>query len=190
MKHKGKREEILNAALEIIAERGFHGSPVSMIAKQAGVASGTLYVYFKSKDELIRELNRDVEGILRQVLAKDYPVDGSIRERFFHIGTHLINYFLSHPLHFRFMQQFHNSPYGAAVRRERMYRLDSDDMVRELLQQGIARKAIKDMPMFVLVPVIFGSIVNVVRDHVYGLFELDDDLKNKVLEACWDSMKR
>ena len=56
MKNKTKQDDILEAALELIAERGFHGAPISMIAKKAGVGEGTIYIYFENKDALINEL--------------------------------------------------------------------------------------------------------------------------------------
>ena len=48
-----KRRTIINAAVEVFAEKGFHHSRVSDIARKAGVADGTIYLYFKSKDDLL-----------------------------------------------------------------------------------------------------------------------------------------
>ena len=53
----GKKEAILNSTLELIKDNGFHGTPISLIAKNAGVASGTIYHYFPSKDAIIMELH-------------------------------------------------------------------------------------------------------------------------------------
>ena len=49
----GKRKAILKSTLELIKDNGFHGTPISLIAKNAGVASGTIYHYFPSKDAII-----------------------------------------------------------------------------------------------------------------------------------------
>jgi TetR/AcrR family fatty acid metabolism transcriptional regulator len=49
-----KYQRILDAAVEVIAENGYFQSPVSKIAARAGVADGTIYLYFKSKDEVLR----------------------------------------------------------------------------------------------------------------------------------------
>lgn len=49
-----KYQRILDAAVEVIAEHGYFNSPVSAIAARAGVADGTIYLYFKSKDEVLR----------------------------------------------------------------------------------------------------------------------------------------
>ena len=50
----GKYQRILDAAVEVIAEHGYFNSPVSAIAERAGVADGTIYLYFKSKDHVLR----------------------------------------------------------------------------------------------------------------------------------------
>ncbi|MCK5033837.1 MAG: helix-turn-helix transcriptional regulator, partial [Calditrichia bacterium] len=51
-----KREAILKATLNLLVERGFHDTPTSLIAKEAGVATGTLFHHFKNKEELINAL--------------------------------------------------------------------------------------------------------------------------------------
>jgi AcrR family transcriptional regulator len=47
--------------LELIAEKGFHGAPMSMIAEKSGVAVGTIYRYFENKDVLINTLYHELE---------------------------------------------------------------------------------------------------------------------------------
>ena len=56
---EGKRERILEAAIKVFAAEGFYNAKVSQIAHQAGVADGTIYLYFKSKDDLLINLFED-----------------------------------------------------------------------------------------------------------------------------------
>src|SRR5258708_39229011 len=61
-----KRERILDAAVRVLARKGFHATRVSEVAKAAGVADGTIYLYFDSKDALLLSLFEDrVERLLR-----------------------------------------------------------------------------------------------------------------------------
>jgi TetR/AcrR family fatty acid metabolism transcriptional regulator len=55
----GKRERILDAAVRVFAQEGFYNAKVSQIAEVAGVADGTIYLYFKSKDDLLISLFED-----------------------------------------------------------------------------------------------------------------------------------
>ena len=50
---KEKEQKILDTSLKLFVERGFHGTSTAEIAKTAGVATGTLFHYFKTKEELI-----------------------------------------------------------------------------------------------------------------------------------------
>lgn len=60
-----KRDRILRAATKVFAKNGFHATRVSEVAKAAGVADGTIYLYFKSKEELLVSLFEDrVEKLL------------------------------------------------------------------------------------------------------------------------------
>ena len=74
-----KRERILAAAERIFARHGFFAARVSEIAKEAGVADGTIYLYFKSKDDLLISLfeNRmkQVNDALRAAIAPCAPQD-------------------------------------------------------------------------------------------------------------------
>nr|WGD61540.1 TetR/AcrR family transcriptional regulator [Bacillus velezensis] len=54
-----KYMQIIDAAVEVIAENGYHQSQVSKIAKQAGVADGTIYLYFKNKEDILISLFKE-----------------------------------------------------------------------------------------------------------------------------------
>src|SRR6478736_3876176 len=77
-----KREAILEAALELFAERTFDGTAVPLIAERAGVAAGTIYRYFDSKEALVNALYRRWKGALRDALAQAMAVGGTDEERF------------------------------------------------------------------------------------------------------------
>ena len=76
-----KRERILDAAVRVFAKKGFYATRVSEVAKAAGVADGTIYLYFSSKDELLVSLFEDrVERLLR-FLEKELPPGASASEK-------------------------------------------------------------------------------------------------------------
>jgi TetR/AcrR family fatty acid metabolism transcriptional regulator len=66
-----KYQRILDAAVEVIAENGYFNSPVSAIAARAGVADGTIYLYFKSKDDVLRTaIDTTFDRFHQQLLEK------------------------------------------------------------------------------------------------------------------------
>jgi TetR/AcrR family fatty acid metabolism transcriptional regulator len=79
MKDENKHRTILKAAVKIFAEKGFYNSRVSEIAKEANVADGTIYIYFKNKDDILislfeEEFGQIVEN-MRKELEKDKEID-------------------------------------------------------------------------------------------------------------------
>ncbi|WP_284640028.1 TetR/AcrR family transcriptional regulator [Paenibacillus silviterrae] len=63
-KKKEKYQLIVDAALKVIAEHGYHNAQVSRIAKEAGVADGTIYLYFKNKEDILISVFREKLGEL------------------------------------------------------------------------------------------------------------------------------
>jgi AcrR family transcriptional regulator len=191
MTKEDKREAILQATLGLVAEHGFHGAPCAMIAEQAGVAAGTIYRYFDNKDVLINALYLELEAKINTALLEGYSSEKPIRERFIHLSTGLLKFFIASPLEFKYIEQFHNSPYGVAFRRDRMLGQAEDcGIYCELFKQGVVQQVIKELPLVVLLDLAFGPIVMVSRNHILGFIQLDDSLVEQIAEACWDSLKR
>ena len=65
----GKRERILDAAEKVFAERGFFAAKVADVAREAGVADGTIYLYFKNKDDLLVSLFEARMEVVNRTLA-------------------------------------------------------------------------------------------------------------------------
>ncbi|MEI6702800.1 MAG: TetR/AcrR family transcriptional regulator [Deltaproteobacteria bacterium] len=191
MSKNDKREEIVCAALELIAENGFHGAPMAIIAERAHVGAGTIYRYFENKDVMITELYQGVENRLYPVILEKYSVDKPIRERFIHLGTTLLRYFIENPIDFRYLEQFHNSPYGVAYRRDKILgKAEGRDVFMQLFEAGISQQVIKDLSLVILFALAFGPLLAVARDHILGFVGLDEILINRTIEACWDGIKR
>ncbi|MFG6119024.1 MULTISPECIES: TetR/AcrR family transcriptional regulator [Thalassobacillus] len=70
-KNKPKYTQIIDAAVKVIAENGYHSSQVSKIAKQAGVADGTIYLYFKNKEDILVSLFQQKMGNFIQKIEEE-----------------------------------------------------------------------------------------------------------------------
>jgi AcrR family transcriptional regulator len=181
----------MQAALELIAEQGFHGAPMADIAEKAGVASGTIYRYFESKDVLISELHRELEDRIKVVLQEGYPSGSPLREKFLYLFREILQYFITNPLHFRFLEQYFNSPYGISLRRDRLFNKSGDhDILLDIFEQGIEQQVLKEFPRAVLNSLAFGPLTSLVREQSLGFVNLDEALIKQTAEACWDAIKR
>jgi AcrR family transcriptional regulator len=95
-KSEDKRNAILSAAVQVIAEQGL-GAPTARIAKTAGVAEGTLFTYFESKDELLNALYLTLKGELREALVPDFPHAANVRERARHLWRSYVDWGVANP---------------------------------------------------------------------------------------------
>ncbi len=185
-----KRCAVINAALDLVAEHGFHGAPMAAVAERADVAAGTIYRYFESKDALILETFRYLEDMLREVVLEGYPEAGSVRERFLHVGETLARYLVGSPRTLRFLEQFQNSPYGSHHRREVMLGKGDRNLVRDLFEEGKTGGIVKDLPVTVLFALAFGPLIQICRDAALGFVALDDRLLADSVAACWDAVRQ
>jgi AcrR family transcriptional regulator len=191
MKISEKRDDVMLAALGLFAEHGFHDAPMAEIAKKADVASGTIYRYFKSKDVLITELHRELEDRIMVVIGEGYPSERPLRERFLYLFRELLRYFITNPLHFRYLEQYFNSPYGISLRRDRLLgRSGEYNILMDIFEKGIEKQVLKEFPMSVLFSLAFGPLSFLIRDHIFGFVNLDEALIKQTAEACWDAIKR
>jgi AcrR family transcriptional regulator len=92
-----KRNAILDAATRLFAERGLTAAPTSEISKLAGVAEGTLFTYFKTKDDLINALYREVKLELADAMMSDFPRKKNIRTKLRHVWDRYVNWGIANP---------------------------------------------------------------------------------------------
>ena len=137
------------------------------IAEKAGVAAGTIYRYFESKDVLITELHRELTDRIKAVLQEGYPSERPLRERFLYLFRELLRYFITNPLHFRYLEQYFNSPYGISLHRDRLLgKSGNQDILRDIFEQGVEQQVLKELPMAVLFSLAFGPLTSLIRDHI------------------------
>lgn len=86
-----KRQLIFDATEKIISTKGLQGLSMQQIANEAGVAAGTIYRYFKDKDELISELRKNVLRVVAEHILKDSRV-GTLKQRFKRIWFNIVDF--------------------------------------------------------------------------------------------------
>jgi AcrR family transcriptional regulator len=185
-KPSDKRVAILNAALGLIAERGFHNTPVSKIADVSGVSAGIIYHYFEGKDELIQELYREVKLEMLQSMTDGYSTDLGYRERFDLLWVNAIRHILSHRDHAAFLEQFESSSYMEPTLPEDV--MAEIDLIMGFYSDGVADGVLKDLPEPVLLSLSTGVAASLVKQHFAGVLVLDDDLSAAAANACWDAI--
>jgi AcrR family transcriptional regulator len=96
-KSEDKRNAILDAATRVFAERGLAAAPTAEISRRAGVAEGTLFTYFETKDDLINSLYREIKLGLADAMMSDFPRKKNVRIRLRHVWDRYVIWGIANP---------------------------------------------------------------------------------------------
>ena len=96
-KSEDKRNAILDAATRLFAERGLAAAPTSEISKRAGIAEGTLFTYFPTKDDLINALYREIKLELANAMMSDFPRKKNVRTKLQHLWNRYVKWGIVNP---------------------------------------------------------------------------------------------
>jgi AcrR family transcriptional regulator len=148
-KSEDKRNSILDAATRVFAERGLTAAPTSETSKRAGIAEGTLFTYFKTKDELINALYREIKLELADAMMSGFPRRKSVRARLQHVWDGYVNWGVKHPEQRRVLAQLQVS---GMLSKESIAAggapfVEMQNMIRNAIEQHILRM---DLPIELL----------------------------------------
>lgn len=139
-----KREKILDTALRLFVEYGFQGTPTSKIAEVAEVSNGTLFRYFKTKDDLIVSLYIYVKGDLNSYLSDKIGNHTDIKECFRDLFIYATLWHIKNQDKHHFIQQFHYSPHMVLVATNLL--AEKDQLPMSLFKEGFKEKVFKPYP--------------------------------------------
>lgn len=176
----------MRAAITCFVDRGFHGTAVPQIAKQAGVSAGTLYHYFPSKEALVNELYRKWKGAVGQRVFTAFPQGAPVREQFRVMWHELARFAREEPAAFGFIE-LHNH---ASYLDDESAAMDGNlkDFARGMVRLAQAQGLLKPLDPTVLMELVFGAFYGLIRAHQDGRVELTDELIANTEQACWDAV--
>ena len=155
-----KQEAILKTALRLFVERGFFGTPTSLISKEAGVATGTLFFYFKTKEELIDTLYLRVKATAAEAMCRGLNEEPDTTARLRRLGRNAVEWGIGNPEEMKFMEQFAHSPFvSTSAQEEGMSRfLFLKDIINEGIREGVIRDYDPQLMIFMMVSSFSGLI--------------------------------
>ena len=183
-----KRAAIMEAFLNLVSERGFHNTPMSLVAKTSGVSTGNIYHYFSSKEDIIIELYREIKLEAIRTMVDSFSEDQTFRERFRSIWLIVLEYNKSHPKEVSFLEQFENSPYLTQSLSDEL--MVAAKPLGDLLTDSINEEIIKNLPIDLLVSLYTGGADFLAKKFIAGTVVLDEELIEATFDACWDAIKK
>ncbi|MEX0778592.1 MAG: TetR/AcrR family transcriptional regulator [Balneolales bacterium] len=180
-----KKKAIFASALELIRDNGFHGTPISSVVKNAGVAAGTVYHYFESKDELICELYVYNRSRMIEIINSALTEELSYKEKFFDIYIRLYKFYIQNTNVLVFFEQFVNSPYIS----NKKY-TQPQGQLPSFFKDGIDKGYLKSIKPEILKVLTLGSIATTAKLNKCGNNPLADDELKQIVGIIWDGIKK
>ncbi len=184
-----KRDTILNATLELLASAGFHGFSIKQLAAKAGVATGTVYLYFQDRDSLIRELHMNILQRFAQAMFADHDVELPLAEQHHHLCCNLWRFLNENPAVLLSKAQFDHLP-PEILRSQRDDAWSLFAPLRELFAKGRQNRQIKELQDDVLASLSFEPYMYLARQQLIGVIQIDTDKLCEIITASWDAIAR
>ena len=169
MRDSGKSQQIIDAAIRVFARTGYYNSRVSDIAREAGIASGTIYLYFKTKDEILVTLFREkmaqwVDSVRREIALVSDPVAQLRRLVALHFSVLESNPDLAEVVQVE-LRQGHKFFRGASAHEVSAYFA----LIGGVLEAGMASGQIRrDVPVKLATKMLFGAMDQIATSWVLG----------------------
>lgn len=160
-----KRIALLQSAMQAVAEQGVLAS-TSSIARRAGVAEGTLFTYFKSKEVLFQELYLHLKRSLAGAMMSDYPAEADYRLRMQYIFQRYVSWGIGNAVERVVVARLSSS--GQVSEGTRALAMEPFLAVSQMMQDGVRDGVLVDAPISFLSSVI-ENIANTAIEHAEKL---------------------
>jgi len=184
-----KKQQILAAALALFVEFGFHGTPTAKVAQDAGVANGTLFHHYKTKDELVVNLYNSVKEELAAYLSEITHESDFITPKFKNIFTHTLYWALQNRAKFYYIRQFEVSPHYAKISADTIEKHGA--IMNQLITEGVKKKLLQTRPVDLMLS-LYNSNIFGIYQYIINSKPEPEEQQAAVLagyEMVWDMLR-
>lgn len=187
LRDENKTGRIYQATLKLVKETGIAGITMHLVAKEAKLATGTLYIYFRNKEKLIKSLF-DVCIINTQgIFFKNYDVNAPFKVGFQAIWLNILQHRLLRFEESLFIEQAFHSPFLDEQTKAAAKKLM--EPLKDLLTRGKTEHLIKDIDNFWLTCFMIGNINEIAKRVNYFNKKLTREEIDQNFQLCWDGIK-
>ena len=173
---------VRSALRALVAERGFHGASMSSVAREAGVATGTAYTHYASKDALVLATYAETKAEMGAAVMESVDPGAAAADRFRAIWLAAYRYLAANPEHARFMLQVDDSPYRARAHDA----VGQDDPLAAQAAAPDLADLLLPLPLDVLYEIGFAPVVRLAAAEI----ELTDAELETAAAACWRAVTK
>lgn len=174
---------IRRALRDLVATRGFHGASMGSVATEAGVATGTAYVHYESKDELVYATYLEIKAGLSAAVLADLDVTASPQDQWSHMLKTAYEFLSDEPERARFLSQLEESPFYEEAHARLV---EAGDPLAEAARSEDFAELVVDLPDQVIYALSLGVAVRLIAA---GL-QLKDEELDTLVSATWRAVTR
>lgn len=184
------QKAVFETTLQLISKKELQATSMSLISKESGVSTGSIYYYFQSKEEIINELYIAVVKNCTKYVLKDFYTEDSIRTRFEQTWNHLIHISMDNPESFQFIEQYSFSPYIESETKKKAAEANWCGPLTGLYKEAVQSNLFINLDPKLMVQMHYGSVVYLLKAYFQKSIELTDDLIDKAIVSCWNSVAK
>ncbi|HEX2953580.1 MAG TPA: TetR/AcrR family transcriptional regulator [Bacillota bacterium] len=181
-----KRQSILDAALALFNERGFHATNVPQIAERAGVAVGTIYHHFPSKEAIVNELYRTLKSDMSRAMLENFPFEAPMRQQFHEYWQRLTDCVRQDSEAFFFVEVHHHAPY--LDEESRAIHIPMMEAFERVCQAAREQGVLRDISIEIIMALTMGTLTALVKTATEGKMELTPEVLEKTENCLWDAI--
>ncbi|MGF1701070.1 TetR/AcrR family transcriptional regulator [Photobacterium makurazakiensis] len=182
-----KKKRILQATEKLLAVYGFHGISMQMVAKEAGVAAGTIYRYFEDKEDLLQQLHVHILSYVANKISQNVSDDMPLKQRFRTIWLNIWDMTTQEDAPIINRGQFENLPRRES-HEQRLLEKKMFAKVDRLFNEGKATGLFKDLDNEILSVLSLEPCACLARKHVNGVFKVNETAMEAAIDASWDAI--
>lgn len=174
-----KRSALMEAAIDLFSTQGFHATPTQQISDRAGVSAGTLFRYFRTKEELIDSLYSSIHRALADAVDEGMRPEIPVEEQIKNVKRQVLHWMFDNPNKTLFFEQFSSSPnITEKAKEEALIRFSAlDDLYRKAVSRGILKGINREVflanfwyPNFMLI-------------HLHSIGKLQSDVEETIEQS-------
>lgn len=187
MTSKTKREDILEAAVTILGRDGFNGLSIQKLAKEAKVAAGTVYLYFKDKDSVIAEVRLWLTKQVAEIIQKDVIPEQSLYERYETMCHNVWSIGGSRLGLLQTQIQYESLPLPLSTEIRNLEKKRFGQLLG-VFEEGRQSGELINLPDSVLYSLSLESCVALTRKHFRQIEPIDSETYQLAIQASWQAI--
>ncbi len=187
LKDPNKLAEIHKAAMNLVIQTGFSGLKMADVATAAGIATGTLYIYYKSKEALMNDIYHITKKEMTAVLLDNKHATSDFYETFANMWISYFSFCLRNPTKMLFVEQFiYSGLISKTIIEETEKELKPLD---QFLEYGQQKRILKTIDIDIMKAQMQGAIHETIKTITQKEIQLSHAQIDQCFAMAWDGMK-